>query len=437
MTAQKLRSEELYDPDRETLSSDKLSNLQFELLKEAVSHAVHCSPFYQERASRSSTSYNFDSLESFRKKVPFTTKQELRDARPWSTLAVPKRDLHEFHFSSGTSGHPVASYLSHDDVKEASLHLARTWFMQGVRDDSTFAMLASYGLFSAGLLNHYAIEHIGAFILPIGSTPSQKCLDVMQRFEANSMAAVASYYPYLVTMAPQFGLNVRDIGIQHAIAGGEPFSESSRTHIEDAFGCTLLDQYGLCEINTGIAGECAYKNGLHILADYVYPEIVDPNTGQNVPDGVIGELVLTTLKKQATPLLRYRTGDLTSITRAPCRCGRTMPRIARMTRRTIETLFYKGLKIEAPGIHEALTPLAPMVSPDLWILEADSSNGHDTLTLKVALNPLSGNDTLDRVTQVITPLIPARITVVSFTLEELHHLGVGKHKHIKDTREQS
>ncbi len=434
MTASFFRSEELYDSDRETLSSDALSNLQFSLLRDTAHHATTHAPFYRSRKDANPSAYTFESLEQFSARVPFTTKQELRDADTWSTLAVPRSTLQEFHFSSGTSGSPVASFMTHEDIRVASQHLARTWFMQGVRSDSTFAMLASYGLFSAGLLNHYALVHLGAFILPIGSTSSQKCLDVMLRYNANSMAAVASYYPYLMTMAREYGYDVRDIGIRHAIAGGEPFTPSMRSHIEEGFGATLLDQYGLCEINTGIAGECTFKDGLHILADYVYPEVIDPDTGRLVPDGTVGELVLTTLRKRATPLLRYRTGDLTSITRIPCACGRTMPRIARMTRRTVPTLFYKGLKIEAPGVEQALLPHAHAINPHMWTLEAHTQDGHESLTLKVS--PMSAYDEtiLEQVRHTLHSTIGAQVTVVAYTSEDLTHLGVGKHKHFIDHR---
>ena len=425
---------DFFAPSLETIQPDRLKVLQLSKLRDSVAFAVRNSPYYRDKIGLSSKSADLASLADFAHNIPLTTKDDLRSAGRYDFLAVPKHEIVEIHFSSGTSGSPSYSFLTKDDIALGSEYLARTWYMQGVREDSTFAMLASYGLFSAGLLNHYAIQHIGAFVIPLGGAIPLKSVELIRNFEANIAAAVASYYPYLISIAAKQKINLRDLGLRHLVAGGEPFTEQERTYINNSFNASLLDQYGLCEINTGIAGECGNKDGLHLLADYVYPEIVSVDSGKALPDGEDGELVLTTFHKRAAPLLRYRTGDITSITWKPCVCGRTMPRIARIKKRTTDTLFYKGVGIEKDYVSSVLLEMKDVLNPYLWQIEVNRIDGSESMLLHV---DMYGNKSisLQRITEkLINAKLGLKTKVVNFSDEELANLGSSKLKHFIDHR---
>ncbi len=424
------------DEKQETISVNELRKLQLERVVNSVAYALHNSPFYRNKKHLYGEDALLTSLEDFAH-FPFTTKEELRSSQIYDILAVQKKQVTEVHFSSGTTGNPVYSFLTKNDIANGNKFLARTWYMQGVRSESTFAMLASYGLFSAGLLNHYAIQHLGAFILPIGGSSPEKALKLFKMFSASAAAAVASYYPYLASYAKERGIDPRALELRSLIAGGEPFSEEERSYIQEQFGASVYDQYGLCEINTGIAGECSEKNGLHILADYVYPEIVHPETGVPLKEGEMGELVLTTFFKEASPLLRYRTGDMTSITYEPCPCGRTMPRIARIERRVAETIFYKGIGIEKSYVATVLEGLKDRLNPYIWQLEVKRSGGKELALLRIIPEVEHDEHLLGHVTDYLYHQFGFRVSVGMFTQAELSNLGTSKLKHFVDNRAKS
>lgn len=422
----------LLDQVRETKPVEALRELQLRMLRKTVRHASRHSPLYGRTKGIRAIDARFASLADFTS-LPFTTKQDLIEGGMYGNLCVPREDIAEVHFSSGTSNTPVPSFLTRGDIENGSAYLARTWHMQGVRKESIFAMFASYGLFSAGLINHYALQKIGAFVIPAGNASASKAFDLLEGFGADSCAAVASYYSYLIAMAKAEGFDLRRLKLKHMVAGGEPFSEGQRRFIEDAFDADLYDQYGLCEINTGLAGECREKDGLHILADYAYPEIIDPDTAAPLGDGHEGELVLTTFHKDASPLIRYRTGDITKITHAPCRCGRTMPRIARVKRRVTDTLFYKGIKIEKPFVTQALEEISAHLNPYMWQIEIATVSGRDQVALKILLTESEG--AIGRVTDHVRKKFGFDVKVASFKEEELARLGSGKLKHFVDNRD--
>jgi phenylacetate-CoA ligase len=423
-----------FKEEQETIPLDKLKELQLDKLRKSIEFVAAKSDFYKNKKNITKDLSNITSFEEFANKIPFTTKEDLVNSDIYENLCVPKEDIAEIHFSSGTSNKPVFSFLSEKDIEESSLYLSRTWFMQGVRKESVFALFASYGLFSAGLINHYAIQKIGPFIIPTGNATALKTFQLINDFSVDSCAAVASYYLYLINEAEKNKVNLESLALKHIIAGGEPFSEKQRVHIENKFGGHLYDQYGLCEINTGLAGECSEKNGLHILADYVYPEIIDPATGDVLGEDQEGELVLTTFHKEASPLLRYRTGDKSSISYKVCPCGRTMPRIARIKGRVTDTLFYKGLKIEKPYVANFMEDLGEHINPYVWQMIAQTHAGRDELVIKVI--PTHQQDTdLKYISAYIQKKMNIRVNVVTFTDEELLPLGNSKIKHFVDLRE--
>ncbi len=423
-----------WDKKKETVLVTELKSLQLAKLRESVRFAAEYSGLYKQRKKLLLRDADFNSLDEFSKNIPFTTKEDLLQSELYENLCVPKKELVGVHSSSGTSAKPVYSFFTKKDIQESNEYLARTWYMQGVREESTFAMLASYGMFSAGLLNHYAIQKIGAFIIPVGGSSALKSLGILREFSADSCAAVASYYPYLITIAKENNILPSDLKLRYIIAGGEPFSENQRRYVEKEFNATMYDQYGLCEINTGIAGECAEKNGLHILADYVYPEIVDPANGEVLGEDQEGELVLTTFHKEASPLLRYRTGDITSISYKPCPCGRTMPRISNIKRRITDTLFYKGIKIEKPYVAKLMEDLQGDLNPYIWQMELNSDAGRAEAVMKIALKQDKVGDALDRITASLRKNLNFNVKVRTFTSDELACLGNSKLKNFIDNR---
>lgn len=425
-----------WDKQKETVSIAELKSLQLIKLRESVGFAAEHSGLYKQRKKLSPHHADFNSLDEFSKKIPFTTKEDLLQSELYENLCVPKKELVEVHSSSGTSAKPVYSFFTKKDIQESSEYLARTWYMQGVREESIFAMLASYGMFSAGLLNHYAIQQIKSFVIPVGGTSWLKTLGILREFSIDSCAAVASYYPYLIAMAKQNNIRLNDLRLRHIIAGGEPFSENQRFYVEKEFNAAMYDQYGLCEINTGIAGECAEKNGLHILADYVYPEIVNPTSGEALGEDQEGELVLTTFHKQASPLLRYRTGDVTRISYKPCPCGRTMPRISRIKRRVTDTLFYKGINIEKSYISKLMEDLQDYLNPYIWQMELNSYAGRDEAVLKIVLKQSKEADALDHITASFQKNLNFNIKIRTFTEDELARFGNSKLKNFIDNRDK-
>lgn len=423
-------TQSFFNKQQETISVKDLETLQIRKLKKILKITSLKSFFYKKKFS--SIDIKIKSFEDFSGKIPFTTKEELLQNGKYDNLCVPKNKIVEVHFSSGTSNKPVPSFLTKNDIKESNKYLARTWHMQGVGNDSVFAMLASYGLFSAGMINHYAIQNIGAFVIPAGSSSIIKTLNILKEYGVNSCAAVSSYYLYLINIAESKGVNLKDLKLEHVIAGGEPFSEKQRLYIEKKLNTNLYDQYGLCEINTGIAGECSKKNGLHILADYVYPEIIDPVTGKLLSNGEEGELVLTTLHREASPLIRYRTGDITSLMYDQCSCGRTMPRISRIKRRVKETIFYKGVKIEKSYIATLLEGLDKYINPYIWQIEVNSVEGKDQFVFKIVL--INNKRDIKYLETYMQKTLGFNIKVMAFSEDDLHQMGTIKLKNFVDNR---
>ncbi len=423
-----------FNKEQETIPLNKLRDLQLDKLRKSISFAATKSNLYKKTKNLSEKHANFDSFEEFSKKIPFTTKQDLIQCKTYENLCVPKEDIAEVHFSSGTSNKPIFSFLTKKDIEESSAYLARTWYMQGIRKESVFTMFASYGLFSAGLINHYAIHNIGSFVVPTGNATALKTFQLLKEFSADSCAAVASYYLYLINAAEHNNVSLGDLSLKHMIAGGEPFSEKQRLYIEEKFGAHLYDQYGICEINTGLAGECIEKNGLHILADYAYPEIINPATGDVLEDDMQGELVLTTFHKEASPLIRYRTGDITSITHKPCPCGRTMPRISRIKYRVTDTLFYKGMKIEKPFVAKLFEELSDHVNPYIWQMVINSDSGRDELLFKIVPTKQI-KDSLGHISTHLKKNLSVKVKITVFSEDELTKLGNSKIKNFIDNRE--
>ena len=278
--------------------------------------------------------------------LPFTSKEDLRDSYPYGGLAVPQNEIIEVHTTSGTTGKPTLSFFTKKDLTEGSEAISEAWRTFEISKTSKAMFIMSYGLYSGAALNTYAIQSIGAFVLPAGIQPVKTQVDFMADFGIDTIIATPGFLLYLYQWMKTNKFDRSKLKLIRAIAAGEVYSNVIREDIENKLQIKVFDHYGLCEVNTGIAYECAERKGLHVIDDYVIPEVIDPKTSKVLPPGEYGELVLTSLRKEASPIIRYRTKDITCIMPGQCPCGRNRIRIDRIKSRVGETLFIKGLKID-------------------------------------------------------------------------------------------
>lgn len=320
------------------------------------------------------------------KNLPFTTKKELRDCYPFGSLAVPVKDVVELHTSSGTTGKTTLSYLTRGDLKASSRAISESWKCFGINNKSRVQFMMSYGIFSGAPLNTYAIQELGALVVPAGIQSADKQIQMLIDFKIDTAVATPGYYFYLFDYLKEKGISLQKLSLKRGIAAGEIYSDVVRKKIEDKFKIKIFDHYGLCEVNTGIAYECKFKNGLHVLDEYVFPEIINPENGQILPPNTDGELVLTTLNKKASPLIRYRTGDITAIKSGKCPCGRNGIRIERIKRRVDDLIFIKGIKIDPYELKEHIFEVTEdRIYNDIKIIIKNDYNKHRPeilLTLK-------------------------------------------------------
>jgi phenylacetate-CoA ligase len=289
-------------------------------------------------------------------KLPFTSKDELRQTYPYGLLACDRSELTEIHTSSGTTGTPVVGAYTLADIELWSEVMARTLAMAGCERHWTVQNAYGYGLFTGGLGVHYGARKIGANVLPISSGNTRRQLMVMKDFGTNLLACTPSYALYLAESAKDEGFDLKDFQIKAGCFGAEPWSEGMRAEIEAKLGIKAHDIYGLTEIiGPGVAAECECQDGLHVNEDLFYPEIIDPVSGQPLPDGEKGELVLTSLTREGSPLIRYRTRDITYLMREPCKCGRTTVRMHRLLGRTDDLLIIRGVNVFPMQIEQVLT----------------------------------------------------------------------------------
>ena len=328
----------------ETLSGDELAAIQMERLRGCVAHAGVNVPLYRERlASAGVGPRDLRSLEDVGK-LPFTVKQDLRDHYPYGMFAVPMPEVVRLHASSGTTGKmTVVGYTANDITVWADL-AARALSIAGAGRDDIVHIAYGYGLFTGGLGLHYGVERLGATAVPVSAGNTRRQVELAQDFGATVLCCTPSYSLLLGEQAIETGA---DLGrLRLGVLGAEPWSEEMRSEIEARLGITALDIYGLSEVmGPAVAMECPAKQGLHLAEDHFLPEVVDPDSGVPLPEGETGELVLTCMTKEALPLLRYRTGDLTRLTRQQCDCGRTTARMSKPLGRTDDMLIIRGVNV--------------------------------------------------------------------------------------------
>ena len=370
----------VWDPV-ESISRDEMAALQAERLRDCVARVAANVPMYQERLGAAEISpEDVRSLDDLAR-LPFTVKQDLRDNYPYGLFAVPMDEVVRLHASSGTTGKmTVVGYTANDIAMWADL-AARALNIAGVSRSDVIHVAYGYGLFTGGLGLHYGGERLGATVVPVSAGNTRRQVEQAQDFGATVLCCTPSYSLLIAEQAAEAGVDLGRLRV--GVFGAEPWSEEMRTEIEARLGILALDIYGLSEVmGPAVAMECPYKQGLHLAEDHFIPEVVDPDSGEPLPDGETGELMLTCITKEALPLLRYRTGDLTRLSREPCDCGRTTARMTKPLGRTDDMLIIRGVNVFPSQIEAALLRIEGLEPHYELRLERGESR-MDELTVRV------------------------------------------------------
>ena len=381
----------MFQPEIETMSREDIREHQLEKLKWQVKRVYENVSMYRERMDEAGVKpEDIQTLEDLAK-LPFTTKQDLRDYYPYDLFAVPKRDIVRIQASSGTTGKQIVAGYTRNDLEMWANGFARQLTAAGGTNKSIVQVSYGYGLFTGGLGAHQGAEKIGAMVIPTSSGNTERQIRFMCDLGTTHLCCTPSYAMYL-------GETVREMGVKNqlklkaGIFGAEPWTEEMRAQIEETLGIKAHDVYGLTEImGPGVSYECSMQQGMHICEDMFIPEIIDPDTGEVLPDGSFGELVFTTITKEGQPLIRYRTRDLCTLDYTPCKCGRTHVRMKKPAGRTDDMLIIRGVNVFPTQIEEVLLKNSIEVSPNYQIL-VDRVNNTDTLDINVELSPkFNGN----------------------------------------------
>lgn len=359
----------------EYIAREELESLQFRRLKDTLEKVYKNSPFYRKMFKENGLNPSkFKSLKDL-SLIPFTTRQDLRDNFPYGLLSVPLEKVIRLHTSTGTTGKPKAVLFTQKDIDQASELIARSMRMTGAKRDDVFQNMMSYGLFTGGLIFHYGAEKLGLLVIPAGAGNTERQIQLMRDFKTTVIHITPSYALYLADVMEDMGLDPKhDLSLRIAYLGAEPYSEETRVKIQDIFGVDAYNSYGLSEMNgPGVAFECREKEGMHLWEDNFIMEIIDPSTGKVLEDGEEGELVLTSINREAMPILRYRTGDLTYIYPERCRCGRTHRRIARLKGRVDDMFIVRGVNVFPSEIERVLMSLPEVGRNYQIILEREKN----------------------------------------------------------------
>lgn len=394
---------EYWQKDIETMGREQLQELQLARLKETVKHAAN-SPFYKEVFEKNGiTPDSIQTLDDLRK-IPFTTKNDLRNHYPFGMAAIPIQKCVRIHSSSGTTGNPTVVLHSAKDLDQWANQVARCMYMVGLRDTDVFQNTSGYGMFTGGLGFQYGAERLGALTVPAAAGNTKRQIKFITDFGTTCLHIIPSYATRLAEVMYEMGIDPRrDTKLHTVCIGAEPHSEEQRKRIEQLLGVKAYNCFGMSEMNgPGVAFECPAQNGLHIWEDYVIPEIIDPNTLEPVPEGEIGELVLTTINREAMPLLRYRTRDLTRFIPGECPCGRTHRRLARFVGRSDDMIILKGVNIFPIQIEKILMNFKELGSNYLITIETVGYN--DEMLIEVELSDLFTDDysALQRLSKEVT-----------------------------------
>ncbi|WP_457573366.1 phenylacetate--CoA ligase family protein [Desulfolithobacter sp.] len=429
-----------WEPEKECMDRESLEQLQLERLQSTLYRVGTHVPFYRKKFNELKVNFeDIKSLEDLRR-LPFTTKQDLRENYPYGLFAVPLRDVVRIHSSSGTTGLATVVGYTRNDLKNWSNLVARILTGAGVTKDDVIQIAFGYGLFTGGFGLHYGAERIGASVIPISAGNTKRQIQIMQDFRTTALVCTPSYALIIADTMMEMGINPNGLSLRVGLFGAEPWSEAMRQEIRDKLGIVATDNYGLSEImGPGVAGECQECNGLHINEDHFLLEVIDPETLEPVAPGDVGELVVTTLTKEAFPMIRYRTRDLTRLISEPCPCGRTFTRMQRIIGRSDDMLIIKGVNVFPVQIEKVLFEIEGTEPHYQIVIERE--NHSDKVTVLVEVVESIFFDSMKKQRQMVD-LIKARLASelgigvnVKLVEEKTLERSEGKSRRVIDKRE--
>lgn len=376
---------EIWNRHFECMEREELKKVQSERLRETVERVYYNVPYYRNKMQEAGLGpEHIQSVDDLHK-LPFTTKQDLRDNYPFGLFAVPMSEIVRVHASSGTTGKPTVVGYTHRDIATWSEVMARTLTCAGANRHDFIHVAYGYGLFTGGLGIHYGGEKIGASVIPVSGGNTTRQLQLMHDFGSTVLACTPSYALFLAEAIEESGIDRKELKLRAGVFGAEPWTENMRKEIEEKLSIKAIDIYGLSEvIGPGVASECLFQKGLHISEDHFLPEIIDPGTLEVMPQNETGELVFTTITKEGLPLIRYRTRDLTRLNYEKCTCGRTMVRMEKCLGRSDDMLIIRGVNLFPSQIESVILEMSE-IKPH-YLLIVDRVNNLDTIELQVEVD---------------------------------------------------
>ena len=431
----------MFQKDIETMPRQKIEELQLERLKWLVDYCMTNIPFYNKRLTEAGvTAEKIKSLKDI-EYIPYTTKADIRDTYPFGLFGQPMKKIVRIHASSGTTGKPTVVGYTKNDLENWSDCMARLCCAAGATDEDIVQIAFGYGLFTGALGLHYGLEKLGATVVPTSSGNTEKQIMLMKDFGSTVLCCTPSYALHLAEVIEKSEtVNKEDLKLKVGFFGAEPWTEGMRKELEERLGIKAIDIYGLTEMcGPGVGGECEFQNGTHIWEDMFYPEIINPDTLEPVAPGEFGELVFTSLCKEAMPILRYRTRDLTRLIYDKCECGRTAVRMDRILGRSDDMMIIRGVNVFPSQIETCLTEF-PAFTPQYFIT-VDRKNNEDTFDLDVELRSEYFSPNPSKQMPYIKPLYDRIVSMVGIKpnihIKEPGQIqrSIGKAKHVNDKRQ--
>ncbi len=402
----------IWNKHKECMSRDEMHNLQSKRLQKLVALVYRNVPFYREKMQAMDLSpADIETIEDI-VKLPFTTKQDLRDNYPYGLQAAAPSEIVRVHASSGTTGNATIVGYTRRDLEVWAEGMARALTAFGVRKGDTFSVSYGYGLFTGGLGAHYGVERIGAAVVPASTGNTEKHLKLIKDLGVSGIACTPSYALYLAETMERMGIKKEDLNLRIGAFGAEPWTENMRQEIQQRLGVKGFNLYGLSEVcGPGVSYECEAQNGSHICEDHFYPEIINPETLQPLPLGETGELVFTTLTKEGMPLLRYRTRDLSMLMGGTCSCGRTSVRMGKVMGRSDDMLIIRGINVFPSQVESVILSMAEF--EPRYMIVVDRKNNLDTMQVQVEVRKNFFNDDIGQMFQMRKALADKLKSVIS------------------------
>ncbi len=428
-----------FNKEIETANRETLEKIQSERLVNTVKRVYDNVELYRKRMDEAGIKPEDIKSVKDLSKLPFTYKQDLRDTYPYGMFACPMKEVVRIHASSGTTGRQTVVGYTKNDIDMWATCIARALSAAGATDEDFIHISYGYGLFTGGLGAHYGAEKLGAAVIPAATGNTRRQLQIFKDFGSTILCCTPSYAMYLADSLSEYGLTKDDLKLKAGVFGAEPWTENMRAQIEEELGIKAFDIYGLSEVaGPGVAFDCECQNGMHINEDNFIPEIIDSETGEVLPDGETGELVFTCVSKEALPLIRYRTKDITSLTHCKCGCGRTLVRMNRVTGRADDMLIIRGVNVFPSQVESVILTIKE--AAPYYQLVVDRKNNLDTLEVRVEMNEQIFSDsvkTIEKVEQEIRKKLDSVLGITAkVTLVEPGSIerSEGKAKRVIDKR---